>query len=461
MSNSEFEKAVQQKMGELTFTPSAGLWDKVEAGLPPEKKRRRFIFLLLPLVMVLCGIFFWQNQPDQKQTHTATKIIEQTQNKNTAASVQQQSKILQCKDSTAVNTTTVESGSIEKRSVPSKIKMGTKARTAMQIKNAIAETDDGGDDRVTKNKNQRNLKARTKATITAVAADEDTATSKNTALLQTESSNDVNDTVKRKVKASITATTFTQKKDTLPQLSKTTEKEKKKNQPHWQWGWDAGMGISGINNTNGKRANNASSSVGAGAGGVPPLMAGVSAFKTGFAFHAGVYAQKSITPSLNFKTVIGYNFMSSFMRVGERVDTNAQYISGAYTATADHYYRLGNSTAYLNQYHYIAIPLLLQWHSSTSLPLNIEAGPALSWLLHSNALVYEANSQAYYSDKRRFNPFAFSLQAGLSVGLTKKKTDPASIGFRFSYALNSAVKKDFGKQLPFSTSLTLHIPFKK
>ena len=47
MQNREFEKNVQQKMEELQFTPADAVWDKVEASLPEEKKRRWIIYILL------------------------------------------------------------------------------------------------------------------------------------------------------------------------------------------------------------------------------------------------------------------------------------------------------------------------------------------------------------------------------------------------------------------------------
>ena len=34
MQNREFEKKVQEQMGELKFTPADTVWDKVQAGLP-------------------------------------------------------------------------------------------------------------------------------------------------------------------------------------------------------------------------------------------------------------------------------------------------------------------------------------------------------------------------------------------------------------------------------------------
>ncbi len=47
MQNSEFEKRVQQKMEELKLTPTDAVWEKVAAGLPPEKKPRRWIIFFL------------------------------------------------------------------------------------------------------------------------------------------------------------------------------------------------------------------------------------------------------------------------------------------------------------------------------------------------------------------------------------------------------------------------------
>lgn len=58
MHEQNFEKQVQQKMEELSLTPSAPVWQKVEGEIRKKKDRRRLIFWLLPLLLVGGGAWW-------------------------------------------------------------------------------------------------------------------------------------------------------------------------------------------------------------------------------------------------------------------------------------------------------------------------------------------------------------------------------------------------------------------
>ena len=78
MQNSNFEKQIHRKMEELKLFPSAGVWDKLEAALPKEKKRRRLIFFLL-FAALSTGTFVWLNK-DHDQVKNISQL-EQPGNK--------------------------------------------------------------------------------------------------------------------------------------------------------------------------------------------------------------------------------------------------------------------------------------------------------------------------------------------------------------------------------------------
>ncbi len=50
-----FEKKVQKKMEELSLTPSAPVWEKVEMEIKPEKKKKRAFFWIPFLGLLLAG----------------------------------------------------------------------------------------------------------------------------------------------------------------------------------------------------------------------------------------------------------------------------------------------------------------------------------------------------------------------------------------------------------------------
>ena len=74
MQNSEFEKNIQQKMEELKLAPADAVWQKVEAELPKEKKRRWIVFLLL-FAGLAAGSFLFMNQYKSGDKKAATDNI--------------------------------------------------------------------------------------------------------------------------------------------------------------------------------------------------------------------------------------------------------------------------------------------------------------------------------------------------------------------------------------------------
>lgn len=68
MHEQEFERSVQQKMEELSFTPSAPVWEKVEAEIKQRRKKRRLVFWLLPLGAAGVTLLFYLFQPGQPGT---------------------------------------------------------------------------------------------------------------------------------------------------------------------------------------------------------------------------------------------------------------------------------------------------------------------------------------------------------------------------------------------------------
>src|ERR1035437_4512276 len=75
MQENEFEKQVQQKMDELKLHPSDAVWQKIEARIKKEK-RRRWILIFFPVILIgfLYGGYLFVNRsntpPEAKQELT-------------------------------------------------------------------------------------------------------------------------------------------------------------------------------------------------------------------------------------------------------------------------------------------------------------------------------------------------------------------------------------------------------
>ena len=59
MQEQNFEKQVRDKMDELSFVPSAPVWDKVEEQISSKKDKRHLLLWLFPFLLVTCLIGWW------------------------------------------------------------------------------------------------------------------------------------------------------------------------------------------------------------------------------------------------------------------------------------------------------------------------------------------------------------------------------------------------------------------
>lgn len=71
MHEKEFERSVQQSLEDLSFAPSAPVWQQVEARIRAPRKKRRLIFWLLPL-FIAGGAAVWLWQDGAGSPHTST-----------------------------------------------------------------------------------------------------------------------------------------------------------------------------------------------------------------------------------------------------------------------------------------------------------------------------------------------------------------------------------------------------
>jgi preprotein translocase subunit SecF len=148
MQNHEFEKKMQQKMEELKLAPADAVWEKVEAGLPPEKKRRRWvIFILLFCVIATCSILLRSKlNTDHLKTSDNNLTVKESTTQNTVAQNAEPNSKQLTNDNDAVKseqviTTTITINASKKNIIASsaKTKIKIKSTTANQPDNAAVE----------------------------------------------------------------------------------------------------------------------------------------------------------------------------------------------------------------------------------------------------------------------------------------------------------------------------------
>jgi cytoskeletal protein RodZ len=77
MQEQNFEKQVQKKMEELSFTPSEPVWRKVEEEIRKKKDRKRIFFWIVASLLLLAGGLWLVNKNRDTPLTTATKEIKQ------------------------------------------------------------------------------------------------------------------------------------------------------------------------------------------------------------------------------------------------------------------------------------------------------------------------------------------------------------------------------------------------
>jgi len=179
-------------------------------------------------------------------------------------------------------------------------------------------------------------------------------------------------------------------------------------------------------------------------------------------FSIGLFVNKNINPRWKFTTGINYVYQSNSIKVGSKVDTAVTLnFDPNKSISASNYYRAGNTTSYKNKFHLAEIPLLFQYRLSGKSPLYLEAGTTISYLVNSNALVYNNNSSSYITDAAIFNHLLLSANAGAGITVLQKSKFPFNIGYQFKYGIGSVVKPSFGKQHFVNSLFYLKVPFKK
>lgn len=120
------------------------------------------------------------------------------------------------------------------------------------------------------------------------------------------------------------------------------------------------------------------------------------------------------------------------------------------------------ATTLENRYLSTELPLLVgrRFGNPDQFSLTVLAGAGLTYLLHSNAVMYAPASQRYFSDKDYLHPFNSSLILEASMNVPLSKQIGFSIGPAFQYQLFSSYKnynsvKEYPYLIGIKTALSL------
>ncbi|MEP6674542.1 MAG: porin family protein [Ferruginibacter sp.] len=477
MQNNDFEKQVRQSMDELRLAPDDAVWEKVAASLPGERKRRWLIWFFL-LAFLAGGLLIFETNKESKKApenidikrisafdsvkkNNEEKIVNDTITKNQAdeklmSTVSQ--NVVQQTDNSLVNEKLIEKKTKGKIKIailaadidtdqPAEKKLLNgqhSAKSKVVILPAMAED-------IADNFQKNNNSSFTEKGKDRISNSGDTDSTSNE--MDKKAIEKKSDSIQKKIKTELTP-------DTAVHNITINEKAVKKIKSGKQWQFSI-LAAAGLSNTNNGLVNEkAYSSTLSGGVGTPIVPGVLQNSSAGPAFRIGINAAKQLSAKWNFATGIYYSYFSSTLRVGKKLDTVGISYLGDRSNTPS-YYATGDNSKYRNQFHYVEVPMIFRITLSKKIPFYIEAGPSVSYLIKSNALVYNSGAGFYFTRKDIYNNLMLSLNAGAGIDIGHQSKFPFSLGLRFNYGISSVIKTVYDKKYLSGTLLYIKIPFKK
>jgi hypothetical protein len=457
MREEEFEKRVRDKMKRLGFDPSESVWIGVDKEINKEKKRRVPLFwLFFASGLLLAGgaYYFVTNKnnegviPNNNAENTIAKIPEQrTSNKKPIEQPAIQSDELQ-KNNNEKNLG--EADNKQKQfGRPSLIKQkkkvdkstGTSPGKKYARNEVAAKTKEI---KKTKEINETGQGIAAAGTADIVINNYSSKSAKSETLKDNKIATD---STAMKMISGEKENKF--KKDLVISSATAKNKEKKKKQSSWKWGFTGGVGSSNLNqnlfnsvktlaavtlSTNQTTVNNAGNSNSS------------SEINPGFSFQDGAFVSRNISKHISFSAGINYHYYSTTMRTGMKLNTTLVTTNSFnQIITANSYYENTQTRTFTNQYHMIEIPLSVnfQLNKSKRMPFIWELGLTPGYIISSNALYYDPNTNVYFSNYLQPNKMQLNGVTALMFGFPMRKNE-WQIGPQLQYGFTGFVNTKDG-----------------
>jgi hypothetical protein len=435
MPVNNFEKQVQDKMGELRLHPGEPVWENIEKEISKKKRKKRFLFLL-PLMAGLLllgytGFRYFVHPTNKSQSGKNIRPPGELKNNDIVSKEDDNKNELMktARKGVTKNITKTRNVSTPDRSI------SLYKEPAKDNNNVVDKTDDPSTRLTSPDKaliKAENISEKVKKEIPG--ADSSSVQQNRTAMADTS--------------AGITSPVDT--KSEIVIQPKTAKQKMAKNS---SWGFSFSAGQS---NTRNKLLSFSRSSVqdynngnvSAGQGPLTPRVS-PSATRPGLFVRLGLIWEKEITPKSKFSTGLHYTYFSDRINVGNRINAPLQlssvYLSGQ---TVSGYYGGVQQKKFTDRYHFMEIPVgyQLQLDKNKNLPFTWNIGVSMSRLISTNALVYDtAGGGVYYHNSELFKKTHFSFLTGLALRFNKRNGMAWSIGPQWSIDMTRTVKEGFNK----------------
>lgn len=182
--------------------------------------------------------------------------------------------------------------------------------------------------------------------------------------------------------------------------------------------------------------------------GAPAAPQQPSSISPGLSLGIGLAVEKRINDRLSVNTGLGYSYLSTRIKVGALHDTSVMVpVSNLDAFAADRIYYASGKRNYTNGFHFIHLPLQLQWKVNARLPFYWNVGGAVSYLVKTNALIYNPGLGGfYYQDPASFSKWHVGLSTGLAVSLKLAKGRELFLGPSLGFDMTNMLDRKYDRK---------------
>jgi hypothetical protein len=420
MQEQNFEKQVDKIMDDLVIQPSPSVWQKVEEQIRRKKDRRRIVFWLLPVLLVSIGLSYWFISSDsngmQKQIDIPSANLKENINSIVKTPSPDQQEILPASPGNTIKRNQ-ELQTSNKKYFSDKNNINTQVHTKQNFQNTtineifkpipdslntqvIDPTIEVQKDIILNIPNEQLPVKKSDSTVSEV---EEKA--------QLEVANSI-------VDSSEVVQIELDTSNEVPTGDKTILSDASSK---WKIVPYVAAGFSNV--SKGLFDPVASADYSA----TPGNTTGGSFFppsvpEKGLYFSGGIRMIKKLNNRFEISTGIQYSYISTKQYIGTRVvnDTIISY-SNMQLRVQD-YYQNGNTKKYTNNYHFISLPVAIEYQLLNNFPLSIQAGVSVNRLVSTNALLYNSNSNIQFENDKVWNKTQLHSFSGLQFHFFKNKS---------------------------------------
>lgn len=169
-----------------------------------------------------------------------------------------------------------------------------------------------------------------------------------------------------------------------------------------------------------------------------------SSVKRDFSWHAGAFVKRKLNSRLSLSSGLQYHQYTTNRIVGDVDYLNnqpANFASG-HNSVARYSGTYVTGKKYTNRYYMVELPLGVDWliNKNGSLPIYLNGGMQLSYLVATNSLHYDYKTGVYYEDESYFHKLQGGVYAGMSARLFPKTPYAFNIGPIASYNFTNLTK---------------------